>query len=69
MEIREDTQDGNVQHTSPYISEENDELSESDDKSSDDDELEESEIIGDGMVYYLNIIFIVILIIDSLHYF
>ena len=44
-----------MQHTSPYISEENDELSESDDKSSDDDELEKSEIIGDGMVYYLTL--------------
>ena len=44
-----------MQHTSPYISEENDELSESDDKSSDDDKLEESEIIGDGMVYYLTL--------------
>lgn len=44
-----------MQHTSPYISEENDELSESDDESLDDDELEESEIIGDGMVYYLTL--------------
>jgi hypothetical protein len=44
--------DDSMQHTSPYISEENDELSESDDEL-EDDELEESEIIGDGMVYYL----------------
>ena len=57
MEIREDTQDGNVQHISPYISEVSegdDELSEGDDELSKGyDEFNDSEIIGDGISIFI----------------
>ena len=50
MEIHEDTQDGNMQHISPYISE----VSEGDDElSKGNDEFNDSEIIGDGISIFI----------------